>query len=288
MVDEDIVVDEYGMPPRAGKLADVPSFGIGHVTVQQAAQLATLDQWYSSGFEGIPDPPNLPLTEDDNSERPSPWLNKALAVECHVLERRLSASIQAGKLVAAKVCRDFDDGICADETWIDYVELSKWFELREHHLGDLANDWIDGQRLILNRAERDVHALQIAMSDGSWRCDFEIQAILTETGEVDESDAKTLAGAVKALKVENADLRRRLAESAARPPQERFVGARASGTMLRIIRALDVLANLPERGAAPSVQRQLEELGFTDGPGDTTIRNALNAARAMEPDSNPQ
>jgi hypothetical protein len=59
-------------------------------------------------------------------------------------------------------------------------------------------------------------------------------------------------------------------------------------TLLRIIRALDVMASLPNRGAASSVQKQLEEIGFTSGPGNTTIRKTLEQARALDPDSKSQ
>lgn len=57
-------------------------------------------------------------------------------------------------------------------------------------------------------------------------------------------------------------------------------------TLLRIIQALSVMAKLPERGAAGSVLQQVEELGFS-GPSDDTIREVLKAARALEPDRNP-
>jgi hypothetical protein len=59
-------------------------------------------------------------------------------------------------------------------------------------------------------------------------------------------------------------------------------------TLLRMIRALDVMAALPSRGASSSVQKQLQEIGFTGGPGDSTIRKVLEQARALEPDSKPQ
>jgi hypothetical protein len=57
-------------------------------------------------------------------------------------------------------------------------------------------------------------------------------------------------------------------------------------TLLRIIRALGVMAKLPERGAASSVMKQMEELGF-NGPFEDTIREVLKAARALEPERNP-
>ena len=57
--------------------------------------------------------------------------------------------------------------------------------------------------------------------------------------------------------------------------------ARERTTLMRIIRALEVMASLPNRGAASSVQKQLEEIGFTS-PGNATIRRTLEQARALD------
>lgn len=50
------------------------------------------------------------------------------------------------------------------------------------------------------------------------------------------------------------------------------------GNWLAIIHALAEMANLPERGAASSVERQLQELGY-ETPRERTIRDVLNEAR---------
>lgn len=63
--------------------------------------------------------------------------------------------------------------------------------------------------------------------------------------------------------------------------------ARERNSLLRIIRALDIMAKLPDRGAVTSVERQLQELGF-DGPGEATIRKVLQDARALDADRKPQ
>lgn len=57
---------------------------------------------------------------------------------------------------------------------------------------------------------------------------------------------------------------------------------RERNSLLRIIRSLDVMANLPERGAATSIEAQLQVLGF-DGPGEDTIRKVIADARALKP-----
>jgi len=63
--------------------------------------------------------------------------------------------------------------------------------------------------------------------------------------------------------------------------------ARERTTLLRVIRALDAMAELPERGAPSSIEKQLQVLGF-DGPKDSAIRAAIDEARKLEPDRNPQ
>jgi hypothetical protein len=61
---------------------------------------------------------------------------------------------------------------------------------------------------------------------------------------------------------------------------------RREKSLLRVIRALDVMAKLPKRGAATPVEKQLQELGFV-GPNDETVRAILDEARELKPD-NPQ
>ncbi|MEJ1098570.1 MULTISPECIES: hypothetical protein [unclassified Pseudoxanthomonas] len=70
--------------------------------------------------------------------------------------------------------------------------------------------------------------------------------------------------------------------------QEKPLEGRERNSLLRIIRALDVMAKLPTRGPAVPVQKQLEQLGFTGGPGEATIRKWIDEARTQAPDSNPQ
>ncbi len=73
------------------------------------------------------------------------------------------------------------------------------------------------------------------------------------------------------------------ATGTARRANDRPLGERERTNLLRIIRALDVMARLPERGAATNVQAQIQALGF-NGPGDDTVRDVLKAARALEAD----
>jgi hypothetical protein len=64
---------------------------------------------------------------------------------------------------------------------------------------------------------------------------------------------------------------------------ERPIDERERGSLLRIIRALDVMAGLPARGAAPSIELQLQQLGFSR-PADSTIRKVIEQSRALPPD----
>ncbi len=63
---------------------------------------------------------------------------------------------------------------------------------------------------------------------------------------------------------------------------ERPLSARERRTWLAIIRALSVMAKLPDRGAAGAVEKQLQELGF-GSPKVKVIGDVLSEARALEP-----
>lgn len=71
--------------------------------------------------------------------------------------------------------------------------------------------------------------------------------------------------------------------AASEPTQEKPLTAKERNSLLRIIRALDVMAKLPDRGPASSVQKQLQELGFSS-PSDDTIRKVISEARKLEGD----
>ena len=111
-------------------------------------------------------------------------------------------------------------------------------------------------------------------------------AVSTEAYAMLKAEADGLRGKLtaensRAEAAEKEAERLRLDSSNALDPRER-------STLLRIIRALDSMAKLPERGAASSVLLQLQTLGFTKGPGDSVIREKIDQARALEPDGNPQ
>lgn len=54
-------------------------------------------------------------------------------------------------------------------------------------------------------------------------------------------------------------------------------------SMLRIIRALIKMAELPDKGATAGVEAQLQQLGFTS-PKEAAVRKLLKEARTLQPD----
>lgn len=66
-------------------------------------------------------------------------------------------------------------------------------------------------------------------------------------------------------------------------PEEKPLGTRERKNLLRIIRALDVMADLPVRGAAVSVAKQLVLLGF-DSPKEGAVGRVLVSARELSQD----
>lgn len=77
------------------------------------------------------------------------------------------------------------------------------------------------------------------------------------------------------------DAVRRYATDPAAASGDEPLDPRERTTLLRIIRALAIMAKLPERGATGSIEKQLQELGFT-GPKDAAIRKVLADARMLE------
>lgn len=66
-------------------------------------------------------------------------------------------------------------------------------------------------------------------------------------------------------------------------PEEKPLGTRERTNLLRIIRALDVMAKLPDRGAAAMVARKVDRLCF-NSPLEETVNKVLMRARALPPD----
>lgn len=64
---------------------------------------------------------------------------------------------------------------------------------------------------------------------------------------------------------------------------EKPIDRRERANLLRVIRALSVMAKLPERGATSAIAKQLDELGLLK-PQEATIRKFIEEARAIEPD----
>lgn len=96
-----------------------------------------------------------------------------------------------------------------------------------------------------------------------------------------DAELKAAKSEIEALKARAETAENKLAELEASP-----FSARERNNMLRIVRALSEMARLPEKGAVPSVESQLQELGFTS-PKEETIRKVLKEAGELEPDKNP-
>src|SRR5690606_6108720 len=99
-------------------------FGIGHLTIPDAAQLVAVDLWFSGEFEQITPPENW--DHDPNS----PWLIRELQSEIKTIEGRLLVAVARGDLKTSKLEIDIDDLIIAEATWIDYDDLFSWFSAR--------------------------------------------------------------------------------------------------------------------------------------------------------------
>jgi len=66
--------------------------------------------------------------------------------------------------------------------------------------------------------------------------------------------------------------------------QDKPIDPRKQTSLLRVVRALSKMAKLPDEGAAVAIQKQLEEIGFGNGPKEAAIRRILDEARSLDLD----
>lgn len=172
-------------------------------------------------------------------------------------------AFELGQLPCGRDGRAVTDNVARSRRTVAHNDLKEWMrseypaDARKQHMG-----WL------LDEVERSVHP-----------------AISTEAYAMLKAEADALR-----QKLEAATNRATAAESALKQAQNNEVSAddpRSRKSMLRIIRSLDVMAKLPDRGAATSIEAQLQRLGFTS-PREAAIRETIENARALELDERPQ
>lgn len=250
----------------------IPDFGIWHLTIKEAAELVTLDMWYSGEIRDIVAPKDWDRTERD------PRLRALLAGHAEAFEKRLLAAVDAGRLKAAAVQRDFDERLIPEETYINYFDLLEWLRQRGYERGDIMAEWVDIELGVLFKVREEVAYLRAAIKGGNdtWQVILP-QGMLAKAGKLDEAKAADAIAAYKAIIVVNQHLKEQLAHANAEQPAkvDRPVSTRERRTLLTIIAALCDHAGIDSqsRGAAQNIKRMTESLGAPIDDG--TIAKAL-------------
>jgi hypothetical protein len=187
------------------------------------------------------------------------------------IEASICRSINAGRLKPRKSRRDLAGNLIAADTTIDIGDADEWAQ--EHGLSP--DNWFDeyltSEVELLSDVGSYLQDRREALRNG-----LTFKSVLARAAELDKQEVVTLL-------IENERLKKVHKVGEADRPLE----PRQRQSMLRIIRALDILAKLPARAASTSVERQLRLLGFSK-PGDAAIRSVIEQARALEPDGKPQ
>lgn len=181
------------------------------------------------------------------------------------IESALCRDIDADRLVARQVRRTIGGALSVTETLLDFDALAGWARTYGFELGDTLDAYMEGEGDAAVAALEAIKATRERLVDAKSVAEARKRASLMSEDEV------------VALFMENQRLKSEKGIETERPlnPRER-------NNFLRIIRALDVMAKLPQRGCSTSILTQLQEMGF-DGPREDKVRAVIDEARKLDP-----
>jgi len=268
----EIVIDTEEMG-KITHLQTIPAFSVFNPNIKEAAILVAVDMWFSGMLEEVTEP------EEFDGDGSAPWLIVALADTIAEFEVRLSASVDAGRLEASFVRRDFDDQLNPEETHIDIDDLLGWLAEKDYDPADHISDWMVTESEINEYLSEEVFFLRNAPNGGRKelssiaRRKTEAQlGILDESEQLVEVQAalKEALGQVHRPKEELTSLRLGRSEKLDRP-----LHTRQRRTLLTIIAALCDSAGIDytERGASQRIKSKTELIGASIDDG--TIINLL-------------
>lgn len=175
----------------------------------------------------------------------------------YVHSESIRAAMESGALPYGRDGRAASDHVTPERRTVSHADLKTW--IRKEYPADVRKPHM---AWLFDEVERSIHP---AVSTDAYA---------------------TLKAEADALKKRAEDAENRAKEAEAKAAAVGTLDPRERTSLLRIIRALDVMAKLP-KAAASSIEAQLHAIGF-NGPGDTTIRNVIEQARALEPDEKSQ
>jgi hypothetical protein len=259
-----------------GRRLHVPDFGVGYLTIKEAAELVARDMWSSDALEGIDVP-------DDCVDEHDPRLDAALSGVIAGWEKKLLAAVESGKLKPSAVRRnikDEHDSIVAGKTFIQCQDLREWLRERGYETGDVVARWEETEGEIAWVMAEEAASLRAVSKTGRRVIHIVAGRGAVSAREVDEADAAALRTTVRAALTENHRLKAELAELAksgsGKPAKmDRPLHTKQRDTMLTIIAALCTSLDIDYRKDGAS-RRIVEATEKIDTPiSYETIRNLL-------------
>ena len=132
---------------------EIPNFGIGYLTIKEAAELVATDMFASGEFSDIEE------QKDWNGNMGDPNILMVLKSKIKLFEQRLITAIDKNQLKAVTCKRDFDEKIILESVYIDSDELQSWLIKHDYYPADVFSDWMEHQADIYETIKDDAKFL---------------------------------------------------------------------------------------------------------------------------------
>ncbi|MBA0014579.1 MAG: hypothetical protein H0Z53_03000 [Nitrosospira sp.] len=253
-------------------LLSLPNFGVGHLTIKEAAELIALDMWYSGEI------PNSEGPKGWNGGEHDPKLLEFLTQHVVTFETRLLESVHSGGVETAAKRRDFNGYLNSEKTYIKIQNLIDWLAEHGYASGDIMNEWLHVEGEISARICDELIYLRAARKRGAVEfLDIPFPGELSKNVAEASTEITSTIAAYKSLTIENQQLKEQLSLARIEQPAkvDRPLATRQRRTLLTLIAALcDYSAiDLKGKGVAGQIARLTEEIGVN--VTDETIAKVL-------------
>lgn len=249
------------------RLAELPDFGVGLITLKAAGELIACDLWVGGNLE-------VPSLEDFEGSYLDPAVMTAVQPQAAEFEEKLINAVEAGRLPVAHIRRDLDERIIPEETLVVFQELDNWLLERSYESGEAFDAWIDREAEISNSLVDELIWLRSISADRKHSGQY-VHSIKRHP-DLGTAPSDEVLAAYKAQTIENDRLRARLAQATKPTPLEKVASPRHRRTLLTIIAALagESGIDITRRGAAQRIALLTEQIGTPID--DETIRKILS------------
>lgn len=270
-IDEALGCDEGASQEhwRLGKtLAQLNNFGLGMLSIHEAAELIACDMWAAGKIE-------VEALEDFDGNLLAPEIKAALPEVISVFVTRLTNAIEIGRLRPERIVRDFNESIILTETFIEIRALEEWLNERDYYFDEAFREWRDDEAEINERIIDELIWLRSVKRNARGAM---LSIGLTGNHNLDDELSQSdLVAAYRSAVLENQHLREKLANSESRSmvKPEQLASPRHRRTLLTLIGALCDAAGLDvgKRGVAQQIVKMTEQVGAP--VDDETIRKVM-------------